>query len=62
LKVGTHWQHGWWERITRVTNDSIYNLLNEVPVSVTQRTTPLFSNTEVKINLGLYAQEQWTRK
>ena len=35
---------------------------NNVPVSVTIRNTPLVALTKIKLDLGLYGQEQWTRK
>jgi len=43
-------------------NDSSYGLLNGAPVSITLRTTPFAATEQIKLNLGLYAQEQWTTR
>ena len=43
-------------------NDSVLNLLNGVPVAVTQYATPLADHDNLKLNLGIYVQERWTLK
>jgi hypothetical protein len=62
LKVGTHWYSGSRTQFRFTNNDSYLNLLNGSPVSVTLRATPLAEDDNVKLNLGTFAQEQWTLK
>jgi hypothetical protein len=62
LKVGTQWFSGY-RTLTNVSNnDSTYNLQNGQPVSITIRTTPYAEQENVKLNLGLFVQEQWTAR
>ena len=62
VRVGTQWYYGHQAETQDTSNDSWLNLLDGVPVSVTLRTTPLVHQENLKLNLGIYAQEQWTRK
>jgi hypothetical protein len=39
-----------------------YSFLRGVPTSITERGTPYFIDANLKLNLGLYAQDQWTLK
>src|SRR5262249_39644377 len=44
-------------------NESLaYQFLRGVPVSLTQYASPSTQEMRVKMNMGLYAQDQWTRK
>ena len=62
LKVGTHWYFGSRTQFQFTNGDEYFNLLNAVPVSVTLRTTPIAEDDTVNLNLGTFAQEQWTLK
>ncbi len=37
-----------------------YTFNNQIPVSITQLAAPNYGVSRIKINLGLYAQDQWT--
>jgi hypothetical protein len=62
LKVGTQWFHGKSTRPFENANQSIYTFVNGVPVSVTATATPFKAKENLKINLGIYGQEQWTHR
>lgn len=60
LKVGTQWFHGERIRTFRTPNNSFYTFRNNSPDSVTTRATPMSGAENLKMNLGIYVQEQWT--
>ena len=60
LKVGGSWFSGSGTTPTFLNNDSSYTFLNGMPISLTLRSTPFEATENIKMNLGLYAQEQWT--
>jgi hypothetical protein len=62
FKVGSQWIGGRLFKTQHTPNDSWYNLSGGIPISVTLRTTPLLAKSNLKLNLGIWAQEQWTRK
>ena len=39
-----------------------YTFNNRVPVSITQLAAPNYGESRIRINLGIYAQDQWTLK
>ena len=61
LKVGTQWFHGRRKAFTYTSNDSFLTLRNGVPQTVNQRTTPLIAEEGVRLNLGIFTQDQYTR-
>jgi len=61
LKVGTQWFHGRLSRFISSPNDYFISLLDGNPISVTL-VSPFTAKENLKMNLGLYAQEQWTRQ
>jgi hypothetical protein len=61
VKVGTEWLYGTIDYRRSLINDSTYNLLNEVPVSVTRWATPTRTVTKARLQ-GFFAQDQWTHK
>lgn len=62
LKVGGDWFWGNRVYTTYAPTEMFLNFTNTVPTGVTLRTTPSPASDNVKLNLGLFAQEQWTRK
>jgi hypothetical protein len=60
FKVGGSWFSGSGTTPTFLNNDSSYTFLEGVPISLTLRSTPFEATENIKLNLGLYAQEQWT--
>lgn len=62
LKMGAQWFHGTRTGLQAVSGDHFYNFNNQVPVAVTIRTTPIFGDENLDMNLGLFVQEQWTRR
>jgi hypothetical protein len=60
MKVGAQWVVGTQYRSFDVFNDKTLNLLNGVPVSVVEWTTPYSVSANTAPNLGVYAQDQWT--
>lgn len=62
LKVGAQWFHGRSTRPFENPNQSAYTFNNGVPVSVTAMATPFKARENLKINLGLFVQEQWTHR
>src|SRR5262245_696579 len=61
LKVGGDWF--WGDRVYTVyaPTEMFFNFTNRVPTGVTLRTAPSPASDNVKLNLGLFVQEQWTR-
>jgi Carboxypeptidase regulatory-like domain len=62
LKVGSQWIWGNAVRNEFANTDSYYSVLNGAPLSVTLRTTPNPTEDRIKLGLGIYVQDQWTRK
>jgi hypothetical protein len=62
LKVGGDWF--WGDRVytTYTPTEMFYNFTNGTPTGLTLRTTPNPASDNVKLNMGLFVQEQWTRK
>jgi hypothetical protein len=63
VKVGSDWF--WGDRVfwNRVQNTNYYyNFTNGVPTAITQRATPTPAADNVKLDLGLFAQDQYTLK
>jgi hypothetical protein len=61
FKVGMQTQTGH-RKITNTGtgNDISYQLLRGVPVAIVQQTTPYTYEDHVKLELGVFAQDQWT--
>ena len=59
LKVGAQLMTGYRHSQTHVANDVRLDLFQGVPTRVNVRVSPNINNTELKMGLGLYAQEQW---
>lgn len=59
-KFGGQWFSGGRTAFTRTNGDSVLVLRNGVPQFVTQQTTPLRSNENLKLNFGAFVQEQYT--
>jgi carboxypeptidase family protein len=62
LKFGGDWF--WGDRVYTIyaPTDMFYNFTNGGPTGLTLRTTPSPAEDAVKMNLGVFVQEQWTRK
>ena len=60
LKTGGQWFSGSRTGYVTTSNDAVYVLRNGVPQAITQQTTPLVSKETLKLNLGLFVQEQYT--
>jgi hypothetical protein len=60
LKFGGQWFSGWRTRAFETPNDSYYTFVNGAPSSVTVRATPFTAAENMKYNIGLFIQEQWT--
>jgi hypothetical protein len=62
LRVGTQWYSGDRYFKTLVNNNYTEQFLNGVPRQLTLQNTPLVEHEAVRLNLGIFAQEQWTLK
>jgi hypothetical protein len=62
LKVGAQWFGGANTQYQHAQNNSSYTFNNGLPVSVTYYNTPVSVTSTLNLNLGLFVQEQWTRK
>lgn len=60
FKSGVQTMEGWPRWTHEEYGDVNYNLLNGVPVSLTQWATPWEVKWKMKMNLGVFAQDQWT--
>ena len=60
FKTGLTTQQGWRRHVNEVNGDVNYTFRNQRPLSITQYATPLVYNERLKINLGVFAQDQWT--
>jgi hypothetical protein len=59
LKVGFTMNQGTEHTVMRFNNDANLTMNNGVPVSVTYQ-APIDRTDQVKVNLGIFAQDQWT--
>ena len=62
FKTGVQVQEGKEDRATATHGDVAYTFTRGVPSSITQYATPYELHQNVKADLGLYAQDQWTLK
>ena len=60
LKVGGTWYHGERATVSSTHGDHWFNLRNGVPLSITLRATPYERTENLNMNMGIYAQEQYT--
>jgi hypothetical protein len=60
LKVGTQWFSGTRRRDFQTPNDRWFVFTNGQPTSVVTRATPYSAWESLKLNLGIFAQEQYT--
>lgn len=61
FKTGLFLQEGWRRHVNEVNGDVNYTFRNQRPQSITLYATPLVYRERLKANVGLFAQEQWTR-
>lgn len=62
VRVGAQWMSGWRVLTYRAGGDKSYTVASGVPQSVTYHATPYAGHDNVKLDLGIFAQEQWTLK
>ncbi len=62
FKSGGYFSQAWNRIDTRVQNDMTYALRNTIPVQITVWTTPYTVLSQVKGDVGFFAQDQWTIK
>jgi hypothetical protein len=62
IKMGTQWISGFFNEGEYSNTDSYYTFVNGTPIAVTYRTTPNYTKANTKLGLGIYVQDQWTRK
>jgi carboxypeptidase family protein len=62
VKIGGSTRSGRLVVNNRLAFDEAYTFGNQVPVSLTQFVSPFHSEARMKMDLGLYAQDQWTVK
>jgi hypothetical protein len=60
LKVGTQWFSGTRRRDFQTPDDRWYGFTNRTPTSITVRATPYSASENLRLNLGVFAQEQYT--
>jgi hypothetical protein len=60
FKTGLFVQHGWRRHVNEVNGDMSYRFNNGVPNRVTLWATPIVLNENLKANVGVFAQDQWT--
>ena len=60
------WHHAWYSMAVRrrawATASTSYTFFNNAPQSLTQYAEPVTFDERLKVNLGLYVQDQWTLK
>ena len=61
FKAGLSWYYGWNHNDYTILNALTYTFRSGAPLSLTQFATPILSNLAV-LNLGYYAQDQWTMR
>ena len=60
FKSGLFVQQGWRRHVNEVNGDMSYRFNNGVPNRVTFWATPIVLEENLKANVGLFAQDQWT--
>ena len=60
FKAGFQTQQAQSQNCSRTNRDLSFTFLNEEPISLTQYGTPYCSESRLKLNLGFFAQDQWT--
>ena len=60
FKTGFQTQQAQSQNCTRTQGDVTYSFYNQEPISLTQYATPYCSESRLKLNLAMYAQDQWT--
>jgi hypothetical protein len=60
FKAGVNTQQGWRRHVNEVNGDVNYTFRNQLPLSITQYATPLVYEERLKLNIGVFAQDQWT--
>jgi hypothetical protein len=60
MKAGVALRTGWDQFIAKTGQDLQFTLRNGVPTAILQTATPWERVEEIKPNLGLFAQDQWT--
>jgi hypothetical protein len=60
FKLGMQTQTGYRRQRTWANNDMSFQLLRGAPVAIVQYTTPYTTEEHVKLDLGLFLQDQWT--
>jgi hypothetical protein len=60
FKLGMQTQTGYRRQRTWANNDMSFQLLRGVPATIVQYTTPYTTEEHVKLDLGLFLQDQWT--
>jgi hypothetical protein len=60
LKVGVNHTSGWNGFTYENLNPLSYRLLNGVPNQISQRAFPIYTDTNMEHNMGVFAQDKWT--
>jgi hypothetical protein len=60
FKTGVFMQQGWRRHGDEANGDMNFTFLDGVPTQLTLYAAPLIRHERQKLNLGLYAQDQWT--
>ena len=60
FKTGFQTQQAQSQNCSRTHRDLSFSFLNEEPIRLTQYATPYCSESRLKLNLGFFAQDQWT--
>jgi len=60
FKVGLQTQSGYRRQRTWANNNMSFQLLRGAPVTLVEYTTPYVTEEHVKLDLGVFAQDQWT--
>jgi hypothetical protein len=62
IKTGMQWGFGYFRNDRDVNGDLIQYYLNGVPSSVAVQNTPVTDHEVLHADMGIYAQDSWTRK
>src|SRR5712671_2521406 len=62
MKTGLFLQNGYQAIPAEINHAISYGFRGNVPAQITQWASPQFVEAKLKVNLGLYAQDQWTIK
>jgi hypothetical protein len=60
VKIGMNHTNGWNGFTYQNLNPMTFRLNNAVPNQISQRAFPIFTETNVDHNMGIYAQDKWT--